>query len=59
MKLKEVIGPTPKCPRCKIHMLSRITLMKTKVYDCPKCQAIYEEIKKIEKLGGCNENRKS
>ena len=45
MKLKEIIGPTPKCPRCNVHLIGRITLMHTKVYDCPKCQAIYEEIK--------------
>lgn len=46
MKLKEIIGPTPKCPRCKVHMTSRISIMNERVYDCPKCQAVYKGVKK-------------
>ena len=46
MTLIELHKPTPKCPRCKVHLISRITLTYNKVYDCPKCQAVYIEEKK-------------
>jgi len=43
IKLKEICPPSPKCPRCKVYTISRITVLHTRVYDCPKCQAVYEE----------------
>jgi uncharacterized C2H2 Zn-finger protein len=44
MKLKLIIAPTPKCPRCKnIYLIKRITIMGDMVYDCPKCQSVYKE----------------
>jgi len=48
MKLKEIHEPTPKCPRCNVHLISRITIIGNRVYDCPTCQAIYEEEKEVE-----------
>lgn len=45
MKLKEIWGPTPKCPRCNKYLIKRRTIIGDLVYDCPECQSIYEEEK--------------
>ena len=41
--IKEIFPPTEKCLRCNKYLVGRITIMGNKVYDCPECQAVYEE----------------
>jgi Zn-finger nucleic acid-binding protein len=43
MKLIEVCKPTPKCPRCRVHLVKRAVPYFGFAYDCPKCQAVYRE----------------
>ena len=47
MKLKQLFEPTPLCPNCKklrFHLHRRRTILGDLVYDCPNCQATFEEI---------------
>ena len=48
--LKEVVEPTPICPRCKRHTIRKpsgqrgyLGIGAVDVYECPKCQAVYKE----------------
>lgn len=46
MKLKMIRAPTPRCPNCKAYLIERRTVLGDFVYDCYKCQSIYEEVEK-------------
>lgn len=45
IELIEIGKPTPKCKRCKVYLIKRSVPYFGMVYDCPKCQTYYREVK--------------